>query len=322
MSRPLPLLALTLALPVVALLALAQGDYPVSLPELLGALAGRSEGPVHLVVIDWRLPRVGLALTAGAALGLAGALFQSITRNPLGSPDVIGLNAGAYTGALLALILGGGQVLSGALLGGLVTALAVYLLAWRGGLHGTRLVLVGIGISAMATAANTWLLMTARLEVAMGAATWGAGSLNGATLAQLAPMALALPVLALGVTLLARPLRQLELGDDLSRAQGVPVALVRLCGLGLGVVLTALATATAGPIAFVALAAPQIGRRLTGASGAAFLPAALTGALLLALADLVAAQGLPGARQIPVGVVTLVLGGVYLLALLRLEARK
>jgi len=315
---------LTLLALGTTLAALMLGDFPVSARDLFRSLTGQGEGPARMVIVEWRLPRAAMALLTGAALGVSGALFQSLTRNPLGSPDVIGLNAGAYSGALIVTVLFAGGSLAataGAVAGGLITAALVYALAWRDGVQGFRLVLVGIGISAMATALNTWLLMNAQLEVAMGAAIWGAGSLNGVTLAALAPVIVILPALLALAAVLARPMRQLETGDDLARAHGIAVEPLRMALVALGVALCALATAAAGPIAFVALAAPQIGRRLTGSAGAALVPAALTGALLLALADLIAAQAL-SPRQVPVGTVTLVLGGLYLLWLIRREARR
>lgn len=291
MARRGAAVCMTLAGLVVAamLAALVLGEYPVGAGDLWRVLTGAEPGPLRMVVLEWRLPRAVMAALLGAALGASGAIFQSLSRNPLGSPDVIGLNAGAYTGALVAMIfLGGGAltVAGGAILGGVFAAVCVYLLAWRGGIQGFRLIVVGIGVGAMLTAFNTWLILNARLEVAMTATVWGAGSLNGIGLDRLRPTAF---LICLGLfpalVLLARPLRQLETGDDLARASGVAVEPVRLAR----------------------------------AAGTALLPAALTGALLLSLSDLVAAHAL-APRQIPVGVVTLAVGGLYLLWLLGREA--
>lgn len=308
----------------IALITLASGEYQVPLPDVVSALLGRAEGRIHMVVVEWRLPRTALALILGAALGISGAIFQSLTRNPLGSPDVIGFDAGAYTGALVVIILLQGgyyMIAGGALLGGLVTALLVYFLAYSRGVQGFRLIIVGIGVSAMLTSLNTWMLLRAKLEVAMAAAMWGAGSLNGLGLDRLGPAALVLAIFIPLALMMARPMAQLELGDDAARALGVDAEPTRLGLLVLGVALTATVTATAGPIGFVALAAPQLARRLTGSAGVAMLPAAAMGALLLAAADYLAQRAF-APTQLPVGIVTVSLGGVYFVWLLLREARR
>ena len=308
----------------VALLTLASGEFRISVPDVFGALFGEASAKVRMVVVEWRLPRTALALILGAALGVSGAIFQSLTRNPLGSPDIIGFDAGAYTGALVVIILLKGgfyAVAGGALAGGILTALAVYFLAWRGGVQGFRLIIVGIGVSSMLTSLNTYMLLKADLRVAMAAATWGVGSLNGLSLERLWQVALVLAVLLPAAALMSRPMRQLELGDDAARALGVAAERTRLGLLVLGVALTATVTATAGPIAFVALAAPQIARRLSGAAGVALLPSAAMGALLLTASDFLAQRAF-APTQLPVGVVTICVGGLYFAWLLMREARR
>lgn len=309
---------------VVALITISSGEYQVSLPDVVRALFGQAEGRIHMVVVEWRLPRTALALILGAALGIGGAIFQSLTRNPLGSPDIIGFDAGAYSGALVVIILLHGgyyAIAGGALVGGLVTALMVYFLAYNRGVQGFRLIIVGIGVSAMLNSINTWMLLRAKLEVAMAAAIWGAGSLNGLGLDRLGPASLVLAVLIPMALLMARPMAQLELGDDAARALGINAERSRLALLVIGVALTATVTATAGPIGFVALAAPQLARRLTGSPGVAMLPAAAMGALLLAAADYIAQRAF-APTQLPVGIVTVSLGGVYFVWLLLREARR
>jgi iron complex transport system permease protein len=315
------LLLLALAISVVTL---ASGEFQIAIPEVIGALVGQASAKVHMVVVEWRLPRTSLALIMGAALGVSGAIFQSLTRNPLGSPDVIGFDAGAYTGALIVItLLKGGfyLVAGGALAGGVVTALLVYVLAWRGGVQGFRLIIVGIGVSAMLSSLNTWMLIKAELQVAMAAAAWGVGSLNGMTLERLWQVAVVLGVLLPLAALLSRPMRQLEMGDDAARALGVNAERTRLGLMVLGVALTATVTATAGPIAFVALAAPQIARRITGSAGVALLPSAAMGALLLVGADFLAQRAF-APTQLPVGIVTICVGGLYFAWLLMREARR
>ncbi|WP_231391959.1 iron-enterobactin ABC transporter permease [Arthrobacter sp. 35W] len=317
-------LVLALAAAAVSVVALATGEFHLSISEVLAALAGQGQGLAPTVVLQWRLPRVLMALLFGAALGISGGIFQSLTRNPLGSPDIIGFNSGAYTGALVVMLLAGGnylQVAFGALAGGLATAMAVYLLAYRRGSHGFRLIIVGIGISAMLASVNHWIILKADLEAAMSAAVWGAGTLNGISWTQAAPAIVAVPLLIAAALFYSPRMRMLEMGDDAARALGVRAEPVRLVLLVLGVALTAAVTAAAGPIAFVALAAPQLARRLTGGAGIALVPAAFMGALVLAASDL-AAQRLFSPVQLPVGVVTVCTGGLYLVWLLAREARK
>ncbi|BCW57257.1 iron-enterobactin ABC transporter permease [Arthrobacter sp. StoSoilB20] len=315
---------LILAALAVAVASLATGDYDVSVPQVLQAFAGDAPGLAQTIVMEWRLPRVLAALVFGAALGMSGGIFQSMTRNPLGSPDIIGFNTGAYTGALIVMLtIGGGYlgIAAGALVGGILTALAVYLLAYRRGSQGFRLIIVGIGISAMLAAFNHWLILQAELEAALAAAVWGAGSLNGITWEQAAPAAVVVAVVGLGTLAAARRMQLLEMGDDAARALGVRAEPTRLLLLVLGVALTAAVTAVAGPIAFVALAAPQLARRLTRSAGITLVPSAVMGAFLLAASDL-AAQRLFAPIQLPVGVVTVCIGGIYLVWLLAREARK
>ncbi|MGV3491577.1 MAG: FecCD family ABC transporter permease [Devosia sp.] len=305
-------------------LTLASGEFQIPVPEVIGALLGQATGRVHMVVVEWRLPRTALALIMGAALGVSGAIFQSLTRNPLGSPDIIGFDSGAYTGALIVItLLQGGFyfVAGGALAGGIVTALLVYVLAWRGGVQGFRLIIVGIGVSAMLSSLNTWMLIKADLQVAMAGAAWGVGSLNGMSLERLWQVSVVLAVLLPLTVLLSRPLQQLEMGDDAARALGVNAERTRLGLMVLGVALTATVTATAGPIAFVALAAPQIARRITHSAGVALLPSAAMGGLLLVGADFIAQRAF-APTQLPVGIVTICVGGLYFAWLLMREARR
>lgn len=323
-ARPLAIvLLLSLACLTLTVYALGSGTLQLSATQVINALRG--EGPTHLSVIvtQWRLPRVMMALLLGAALGLSGAIFQSLLRNPLGSPDVIGFNTGAYSGVLIAIVLFNGgvaSVTSGALVGSLLTAGLVYLLSWRNGIETFRLIIVGIALRALLVAINTWMIVSASLESAMTAGLWSAGSLNGITWAKSLP---ALAVILLAMLLLAtllRRMRLLEMGDDTACALGVGIERSRLLLLLAGVMLTAAATAVAGPISFIALVAPQIARRLC-ANRNALLLTALTGALLLLAADL-AAQQLFMPYQLPVGVLTVSLGGVYLIWLLIRESRK
>lgn len=316
---------------VVGLLALAVGFYSLTvgtaglgLDEVLAAFAGTADAATTRIVLEWRASRIAFALLGGAALAIGGAVFQSITRNPLGSPDIVGFSTGAYTGALLVALFGAGGSLAtslGALGGGLLTGLAVYALAYRRGVTGSRVIVVGIGVSLFLGAFNTWVLTTMRLEQAISAASWGAGSLNDIGWVHVLPLAIGV-LLALPVVFgLGADMRALELGDDAGRGLGVRAEAVRATLLLIGIALVALVTASAGPIAFVALAAPQLALRVTRTPGVRILPAAAFGSLLLVVSDLIARTVIAPA-QLPVGVVTLCLGGAYLVWLLAGFGRK
>ncbi len=308
---------------LLVLMSLVSGDYAIGLADVARTLSGHGDPTQAMIVLEWRLPRAILALLVGAALGISGAIFQSLTRNPLGSPDIIGFSAGAHTGALVAMLLLSGSYImtaTGALLGGIATGIAVYLLTYRRGIDGFRLIVVGVGIAAMLSAANLWMIRKADLQVAMSAAMWAAGSLNGLGLDRLLALAVALLVLVPPALALGRPLRQLELGDDAAMASGLSPDRVRLALAVVGVALIAVATAAAGPIAFVALAAPQLARRVTRSAGVALVPSALMGGLLLIVSDW-AAQHAFG-LQLPVGLMTFNIGGLYFIWVLVREGRK
>lgn len=293
-----------------------------STPSRVFAVLSGTERSV--VISDWRLPRVLAGLVFGAALGVAGALFQNLTRNPMGSPDVIGLDAGAYTGALVAITVLSGtsaQLALGSVVGGLAVAAAIYLLSFDRGFSGLRLVVIGIAVNAMVTAFNSWIVLRAELEVAIAAVGWSAGTLNGVGWDDLGIPFTVIAVLLTLMATRAHAMHQAALGDAVAVTTGVGLDRLRLLMVLVGVGCTATVTAVAGPIAFIALAAPQIGRRLAGAAGVPLLPAALTGAVLLMGADLIA-QALLAPVALPVGVVSTAIGGCYLIWLLTKEVRR
>ncbi|MFH7335486.1 FecCD family ABC transporter permease [Streptomyces sp. KHY 26] len=322
--RALIVVVLLLAAALAAGVALiGTGDARIPAADVLKTLAGNGDAYQGFVVRELRLPRVLVGLLVGASLGLGGALFQSVSRNPLGSPDVLGLSQGATAGAQVVIVLmsgGAAEVTLGALIGGLATGLAVYLLAWKQGVHGYRLVLVGIGVCAVVTAVNGYLLTKADLVDAARAVVWMTGSLDGRDWDQVWPLLGLFAVLLPLVLAHGRGLRMLEMGDDTAGALGVPVQRVRLVLMVGAVLLTAAATAAAGPVGFVALTAPQLARRLTRSPGPNLVASLCMGAALLVTADW-AAQRLFGAGRLPVGVLTGVLGGGYLLWLLVTERR-
>ncbi len=319
---------LALVAAVLSVGAMMIGDFGLSPREVLGALLGDAANPLaEFFVREQRAPRVVCALLVGAALGVSGAIIQQVSDNPLGSPDIVGFTTGAATGALIQItLLGGGPdaTAPAALIGGLVTAAVVGALAWQGGRHGgvpgVRLVLVGIGVAAVLMAVNTLLVVRADLSAAQDAAHWLAGSFNAMTWRDVGRLAILLAVVAPVTASLARTLPILALGDDAARGVGVRVERSRLALVLCGVVLVAAATATAGPIAFIALAAPQLARRLTRTAGSGLASAALMGAVLTLASDVVA-QRLFAPTQLPVGVVSGSLGGVYLIWLLTREKK-
>ena len=312
--------ALTIVLGVVAL---ALGDFPLSVSQVAGAFTGETTGIERTVVLEWRLPRAAAAVVFGAALAVSGAIFQTITRNPLASPDIIGLANGSFTGMLIALLALGGSwplLTAGSLIGGIAAAAVIFVLSNRGGLQGFRFIVVGIGVSAMLASLNTWMLLRAETDTALFASAWGAGTLNTVTAATVVPATVCVVVLVAVLPAVTPALHQLELGDDLATATGASVGRARVGGIAIGVALVSVVTAVAGPIAFVALAAPQVTRRLARSAGIPFVATAAVGGLLLLASDLVAQHVVP--LTVPVGVVTVVVGGAYLVWLLIVEARR
>ncbi|QHN28632.1 iron chelate uptake ABC transporter family permease subunit [Gordonia pseudamarae] len=310
-----------------AVAELGTGELHLPFGTVVQAVFGGATEFDRTIVNQWRAPRVVLAVVLGALLGISGAIFQSLTRNPLGSPDIIGFNTGAYTGALVVLLLLDGMSTSyyptavGALVGGILTALLVYLLAFKRGVQGFRLIIVGIAISAVLSAVNTWLILKADLQEAMSAAVWGAGTLNNKEWAHAQPVLIVAVVMVIPVFWVAYRMPMLDMGDDSAAALGIRVERTRLAMIVVGVSLTAIATAAAGPISFVALAAPQLAKRLTRSAGVTITASAAMGAVLLVVSDWIA-QFAFGDKNLPVGVVTVSIGGLYLVWLLAMEARR
>lgn len=309
--------ALALAVLLLFLLSLLVGETFYAPVEVMQVIFGQPVPGASYTVGELRLPRATLGLLAGLAFGAAGVTFQTMLRNQLASPDIIGISSGASAAGVIAIVifhLNQLAVSFFALLAALATALLIYLLSHRGGFTGTRLILVGIGIAAMLQAVVTYALSRAAVWDLPTATRWLSGSLNGATWERTLPLLLtcliALPVL-LGLT---RQLHLLRLGEELATGLGVPVTTTRLVLIISTVALIAVATAACGPTAFVAFLAGPIAARLVGPAASLLLPAALIGALLVLGADL-AGQHLLATRY-PVGVITGVLGAPYLLYLL------
>ncbi len=310
----------TAALFVVQLLT---GTFPIAVSRVWATLTGHGTAVEEFVVYTLRLPRALTAVLAGAALGGSGAVYQSVTRNPLGSPDIIGFTYGASFGAVLSIVVLGSSdvaVTISALAGGLGVALLVYLLSMRGGVQGYRLILVGIGISSVLAALVSYLLLKANIIDAQEAYVWLTGSLNGSTWSDVWIGLVGLAVLGPVLVGLGPGLRLAEMGDQAALGLGVHVGRNRLCALGFGAALCAIAVVCAGPITFISLAAPQIARRLTGTPTVRVIPSMAVGALLLLGSDALAQKLFPQS-QLPVGITTLALGGGYLAWLIAREGR-
>ncbi|HSA52852.1 MAG TPA: iron chelate uptake ABC transporter family permease subunit [Yinghuangia sp.] len=300
------------------------GDYELPWNDVVTGLFQAGPADAELVIHELRLPRALVALLVGLALGMGGAVFQAVTRNPLAGPDLIGISAGAGAGAVLAIMLGGvttgqsttyGAVPFGAFVGALATAAVIYLLAFRDGtITGYGFVLVGIAVNGMLAACTRWMLARIDIDQATRATSWLTGSLNGREYTHVRWLCYALVILVPLLLAMARPYQMLQFDDETASGLGVPIARARIALLTLGTCLVAVATACAGPVVFVALAAPQIARRLTGTAGLPLLTSGFVGAALVVVADLIARTAFT--IELPVGVVTGAIGAPYLLWLL------
>lgn len=293
--------------------------------DILKSVTGHGLNPTaDRIIFRVRLPRLITALFVGASLGMAGSIFQSISRNALGSPDIIGFTTGAATGAIVQIILfnsGPFETALAAVLSGIGTALIVFLLAMKGRTTGGyRLILVGIGVGAVLSGLNTVMLVAGDLDQAASAQLWLAGSLNTRTWSHALPAVIGFAAILPVAIYHAQRIDLIEMGDDAARQLGVATESTRLIMVLAAVGLTSIATAAAGPIAFIALAAPQLVRRLTRAAGVPLVASALMGATLLIGADLVS-QHFPLNVKMPIGLTTGLLGGVYLLWLLASNRR-
>jgi len=318
-------LASVVVVVVVALVAVSAGSSSLGVGDVLRTLVGAGTPAQELIVLELRLPRVAGALVVGACLGLAGALTQTFARNPLATPDILGVTSGAGLGAVAAIVLAGGSyAVTGGLLsvgvpvaavvGALVASIAVYGLSWRSGVDSYRLVLVGIGATATLGGLTSWLIARAQITDAAAASQWLVGSLSGVSWSSVWPALLVLAVVAPLAATQTRALSVSQLGDDLSTGLGVAVQRHRLLVLGCAVLLTAAAVSAAGPLEFVAFVAPQLARRVTGTGRPPLAASATLGALVVVAADLVTRTLLPD--EVPVGILTAIVGAPYLIWLL------
>lgn len=316
-------IAIAVALLVASVATLTLGRLGIALPDLLAALITTPSGKTGFVLERLRGPRLLTAIGVGAALGLAGTLFQTVTRNPLGSPDIIGIGAGAGAGVAVTTLFWNGLIPTpiGALAGAALAIAIVHLSTGKGFSSPARVIIAGIGVSAIAFAITQYVVSIGLRDQASQLAAYLAGSLNATNWNDVLVLATMLVIVLPIAAALSSDLRLMEMGDALADSLGARTARTRAVAIVLSVIAAAGAVTAAGPIAFVALTAPQIARRATRSPGANLVASALTGALILVVADL-AVQQLEWADGLPVGVLTAGVGGVYLGYLLIREWKK
>ncbi len=322
-------------LAVLFALDLSMGDFEIPVGDVVRTLFGGGDPGQQFIVNELRLPQTLVATLVGAALGLSGALTQTFARNPLASPDILGINQGAAFGAVAVIVLSGASGYGGGLptgmlqtlgvplaafVGGLGTAALLYVLSWRRGIDGQRIILIGIGLAAALTALTSWLLMRARIQDAASAQVWLNGSLNARGWEHARPLLITLAVLVPLSLVLVRHLNAMQLGDDSASGLGVRLNRTQLLTLVAAVGLASVAVSAVGPLGFVALVVPQIALRLTGGSRPPMLASMTIGACLVVGADLVTRVVIPFA--LPAGIVTSVIGAPYLIYLLLRSNRK
>jgi iron complex transport system permease protein len=294
------------------------GSYDLSFADVVGAAFGRGSEDSEMVVRTLRLPRIFVAVLVGAALAVSGTIFQGLARNPLVSPDIIGINSGATLAAVVVMILGIGGiglVPIAAFVGAIVTAAAIYALSWKKGVNMNRLILVGIGVGSILSAGITYMTVKFPLEITRPAMVWAMGSIYASNRRDVVVLSVALVVLIPIAIVLMEQMRMLQFGDTVTRSLGVPLERTRLMLIVVGCAFAAVAVAIAGPIGFVALIVPHMVRMLLGPpTGSVLIFTALLGSIMLLVSDIVGQHALP--VVLPVGVVTGAVGAPYFLYLL------
>ncbi len=310
-------LLLTGVLMALFVVSMMLGSSVLDPGEVMDGLLGRGAGSSNFVVRELRLPRSLAAVVIGLALGASGTMFQRVLGNELAAPDFLGIASGAGTAAAAALILGnpsGISLMIVAVVGAALSAVAVYVLAWRRGIDGYRFILVGIGVSAFASSVTSYLIARAEFSDARAATTWLVGSVGMASREGILILAVTCAAICFLGPSITRRLTTLELGEDAARGLGSRVQLDRLFVIGCAVILVGTATAIAGPIAFVAMLAGPLAGFLLGSAGASVTAAALMGAVVTQVADLGAQYALDW--PISTGIVTGFIGAPYIVWML------
>lgn len=310
-------------LAVLMVWAVTLGSFVIPFDEVILAVAGRGTEDTEMVVRTLRLPRVIVAVLIGGCLAISGTIFQGIARNPLVSPDIIGINSGATLFAMAGIIFGIGSTLVpvAAFAGAVMAAMSIYALSWKNGISMNRLILVGIGVGAVVSAGSTYLTVKFPIEIVRPAVVWSMGSFYATTWEDVVLLAITLTVLAPVSIILMESLRTLQYGDVMTRSLGIPLERTRLALMLVGCALAAISVALAGPIGFIALIVPHMVRMIVGPpTGSVLVFTTLLGGIMLLASDIVAQHMLP--ITLPVGVITGAVGAPYFLFLLyRANAR-
>ncbi len=308
------LIALIIAM---AVFSLVYGDKIYSLDTVFRVIIGENIQGASFSVGRLRLPRMLIGIMAGASFGIAGNTFQTMLRNPLASPDIIGISSGCSVSAvfcILVLHLSGGIVSIISVAFGLLISLIIYMLSRGTGFSGGRLILIGIGVQAITNAMVSYMILKSTQYNVPSALRWLSGSLNGMSMKDV-PIILSVLVIFGGISIvLTKYIQILELGDELATTLGININILRVVLIVCSVVLIAFATAITGPIAFVSLLAGPIAIKLTGSSSANAFSAALVGAILVLAGDIIAQFAFT--TRFPVGVITGMIGAPYMLILL------
>lgn len=315
------LLALLACMLCCAMLILGSTIYPMK--DVIRALSGEQLKGVSFAVNTIRLPRMLTGLLAGFAFGMAGAVFQTMLRNPLANPNVIGITAGSSAAAVFCILIlhtSDTVVSIVSVIAGLATVLLIYVFSKAKPFSIGRLILVGIGVQAMLNAVISYLLMIGAQQDIPTALRWLSGSLNGSQMQELPSLVISVLICAPIIIMLAKHLSILELGEQAAASLGVSTDKTRITLIICAVIMIALATAVTGPIAFVAFLSGPIAKRLVGAGFSSLIPAGLVGANLVLAADLIGQFAFE--VRFPAGIITGILGAPYLIFLLIRMNRK
>ena len=302
---------------VLSVLVLVVGNTSYSFGTIFKVLSGEEIAGASFSIRTLRLPRMLAAVLAGFAFGISGSVFQTLLRNPLASPNIIGITSGSSAAAvffILVLRLGGTAASAASVAAGLIVTALIYILSQGGGFSGGKLILIGIGIQAMLNALISYMLQQAASNDVPSAMRWLSGSLNTVNLSDLVPLGLTMILAVPLILLLGRSLSIMELGEQSALTLGVKTNLTRIVIVIAAVSLLAFATVATGPIAFVSFLAGPIAKRLSGSSIPHTLPAGLVGAILVLAGDLIGQNAF--AIRLPVGVITGIIGAPYLIYLL------
>jgi iron complex transport system permease protein len=325
---PLMLLCLAVVIAIAMVINVGRGEYPISPLDIIKTVLGIDTGnPDHAFVIhNLRLPRTIVAFMVGVALAISGTIFQGLTRNPLADPGIIGINAGASLAAVTVIILFPAAPIYtlplSAFAGALLMAMLIYSLAWNNGSSPILLILMGVGLSAIASAFTSLMITFGEIYSVSDALVWLAGSVYGRTWEQVFSFLPWLIVFVPMALTLARHLNALNLGNDVAKGLGSLVEWQRGLLVLVGVALAGAGVATAGMIGFVGLIAPHLGRQLVGTNHEGLIPtSALLGGVIVVAADLLG-RTLFAPIEIPCGVVTAAIGAPYFLYLLIRNRKK